>query len=464
MIGRDGFGSSNRFRKYPFRSGTSLTMTPDDLPESVITDFCCLLGPESGYDATVHRVWLGAVERDGDTFTFDFETDAPGMVDQFLRFERDLSDARHCTSRAEALYVGLEDVYPHWMGYLTTGDLDELAALLGDGDSLFGDSDGCWVEPVLVQALDGLAVSRVNVWNSKRLTWNMPAGCDGSGSGSIDDSEGDELDHLLFDSALAYQPLFIEEGYNAIVHTNPTTNSLIFTARVGAGWGEVDSEVPLYEGEEPLDDSRFLAGGLACDEVIQSVNAATGPDLVLEAGRGILIVPDQDAYTIDVYLDLSAVGKCGVLDPADPPTLDPFPEDEEGEGEGGGGGGGGGGGEDCPVQTDGCDEPTSCTLYVQYYGEENWSEVAADMDDFLLSGLLGTNVLTITYDGTNGWWQGFLSPYYYTLIYSPDGPGWFLGVNIFGTVNPLTDFQLSNGPDDDDCTTDHFYVYNHGLL
>jgi hypothetical protein len=325
MLGRDGFGSSNRFRKYPFRSGVDLTLSPSNLPESAIVGFCCVFTGDSGYDVVEHKVWLAEVERDGDVFIFRFEADAPGLADQVLTFERDLADGQYATSRSEATYSGDEDFYPSWTGYLTTGDLDELAALLGDGEVLTGDSDGCWVEPNLVRAMDGLAASRVDVWNSKRLTWNAPAGCDGSGSYGGD--EGDELDHIAFGATPDFRPLSIESGFNAIVNANPNRNALTFSARVGAGWGEVDEEVPIYAGEEPGTDERFLSGGLACDEIIQSVNGAVGPDLILEAGRGILIVPDQAAYRIDVYPDLAGIGKCGALEPADPPELEPLPED-----------------------------------------------------------------------------------------------------------------------------------------
>jgi hypothetical protein len=58
-------------------------------------------------------------------------------------------------------------------------------------------------------------------------------------------------------------------------------------------------EIKLYPEESPpllvaggTEVSKFLSGGLACDQVITSINGLAGPAVKLVGGAGIRVIPD----------------------------------------------------------------------------------------------------------------------------------------------------------------------------
>lgn len=78
----------NAHRAFPLQEGAG-----SPIPSEVLLDFGCLMGQDSGFDPSIHSVWLAAIRRAGTyTFQFVFESDAPGCVGRPLVFTRTLGE------------------------------------------------------------------------------------------------------------------------------------------------------------------------------------------------------------------------------------------------------------------------------------------------------------------------------------------------------------------------------------
>jgi len=111
--------------------------------------------------------------------------------------------------------------------------------------------------------------------------------------------------------------LQLRSGYNMSISQNTVSNTLQFSAILGAGKGTPCAEVPLFEGESPpIGASAGLLGGdFYCNEVLRSINGLQGPNLTLSAGAGVRVQPNAAAHSIVVNIDIDMVSlsRCSTL-------------------------------------------------------------------------------------------------------------------------------------------------------
>jgi hypothetical protein len=318
-MARPGFYNDNINRSYPFLKGTvgRLYVTPLptmlELPDFVVADCGFIMGPASGFVEGEHYVRLDVVRRLGSQFRFEFVSDAPGLFDVPLDFQRDVTDPLYANEFAESAAVleegesDSESAYlscrePLWSGFLITGDLARLASLLTtSGQEISGGEDEAVVEPALTQNLAGTVVSSLELVNEDRTRATAPSGCD--------ELTWPHQTGVLFQQARCLQgPIRFSAGYNAVLLQNDLDNSLTIGAGVGAGAGEPCSEVALFDGESPPDESSndLYSGGLYCNQVLRSFNGIGGPGFNFLAGQGVSIVPDPENNC--VLIDFNLIG------------------------------------------------------------------------------------------------------------------------------------------------------------
>jgi hypothetical protein len=314
-LAQPGFYNDNAYRAYPFTNDGRVPLalngvsTATPLPESSILDFGCRMNVGSGYIPGTHKVWLSEIRRSIDTLQFVFACDAPGCVDLPLTFERYNENREMATDYAESeLLVAPPDgcdyaaPEPAWEGFLVTGDLTDLAAILTTHDDvLAGSATVAELEPAGVELIDGYRVRAVSIYNHDRTRVTVAEGC-----GSISDTPDLYLSQAL---GIAGDVRF-REGFNADIRQNPNNNSLTFSAAEAGGLGRPCEEIPLYEGES-YPGSPLLTGGPECKDLITTINGVSGPVIDLHVGAGITITLDPDnPHRIILDADLEDMTAC----------------------------------------------------------------------------------------------------------------------------------------------------------
>lgn len=311
--------NDNQFRDFPFITRVEpLAKTAGfdsessgqpilHLPHSAIVDFCAIMEIDAEYDEREgHIVYLYAVSRFSNIFTFKFRTTAEFAENHEVVVHRDLADPEFLISRNDASTVLPETIgqfscpeQPRWAATVVTGAMREMATVLADGETLYADP-GLWqIEPARVQSLKKSYLRAVNLANSSRLHATPVAGC------SLSSSYADEGPAIPAAYCMNGNLKF-KEGFNCTIRQDNNNNAIIIGAGVGVGEGVPCEEIPLYDGESPPDDGAFLSGGPACNEVIRAINGVTGDDVTILAGRGFRIQADPDVphkLIIDRALD-----------------------------------------------------------------------------------------------------------------------------------------------------------------
>lgn len=302
-----GWYSANEFRAYPFTD----VPTAAAIPEAAVVDFGVIAGLRALFTDGVSRVWLYKVSRAGSTFTFDFRCDAPGCAGRALLFTRDLADPEYATSfevddLAPGEVAGDEDDCvddPVLEGFLVTGRLDALAAVLADGDEWSDLSGVQTVEPALVQNLAKTYVRQVSLANKDRTRVDPPDQCSTSSAAGPEGQVFVNAECLVGD-------LKVKEGYNCAIRVSRQDNSITIAGQVGAGEGQACEEVPLYAGEPSPDGGNLLTGGPKCNEVLKSVNGIGGRVVRIQAGGGVRVVPADVPHTLVIEADLHGMALC----------------------------------------------------------------------------------------------------------------------------------------------------------
>lgn len=326
-----GFFNDNANRSYPF-VGAQPTAVPA-LPDSTIVDFGCSLGVESGFTEGVDSVYLFGIARVGDFFMFEFRCTDTAMSSHNLIFTRRITDAENSIEYVDATPVGIPGVSfpaslsfapttdervcagrPVWDGYLVTGDLTDLAALLSANGGIWyagvvGTDDELISEPALIQDLGKSYLRSVNLANEERTTAT-------SCSSSAASTTSERL--LIVNETCITGPLEFKEGFNCAIAYSVFGNSLTFSAGVAAGEGEPCEEVSLYDSEAADGGSPFLSKGPHCHELISTVNGVTGTGgipniLTLSGGPGVLVIPTPGTpHSINATVTLSNFAVCDV--------------------------------------------------------------------------------------------------------------------------------------------------------
>ena len=321
------FLDDNKGRDYPFLKGESFTPLPTVLACGFV------IGPNTGFVATQNNVALTKVKREFGRIWFYFTCDAPGLALQEIIFSRLEDSPQYALEYADSSSIVVDEdggesvseslsmsssmslssssslsqsesetdtdainvcgYIDDFSGFLITGPLDDLLNILPDNSFIEGIST---VEPALLQDLSNTYIRSINLANYDRTRYVAPVGCEG------DDPQGDR--EVFVNSTCIQGKVVFTPGTNSNISQNSFTNSITFSAVVGAGSGEPCEQIPLYEGEIPPADSMYLEGGPSCNEVIRSISGVSGPiaDLSPDGGVSISYVPSEHKIIVDVNL------------------------------------------------------------------------------------------------------------------------------------------------------------------
>lgn len=304
----------NMFRAFPLvNTPASFTYTPAvgspttvRLPNSTLVDFESTLGPQVLTIAS-GAVRLDSVTRAGSTFTFTVRSDFGGLQQYKLTFVRDLSDPIGTTQFVVATNLDGSTIADNgctglqvWQGWLVTGPLADLAAIVADGGTLTQSGSEAQFEPTCHRMTAGYFIHSVNVANETRTRATQP--------GLAAPPPG----YLYITQATCLQgEVRLVPGYNAALRMDTFDNSLTIDAGLGAGLGQPCGEIKTYPDEALPTDSNLYSGGPSCKEIIKTINGQTGPLLRLIAGTGVTIMPDpHDVYGIIVNGDMNDLASC----------------------------------------------------------------------------------------------------------------------------------------------------------
>ena len=313
------FFNDNANRAYPLVLGTVLAM-----PNATLVDYGGLMGINSDYREATDSTWLHAATRQGDDFVFRFRSDAPGLTAHELVFIFSLSDERYTCQFADARIIeaethsfslsvseSLEGCVDDaiWSGYLVIGNLQPLAEILADGQTL---EDGATVEPALTRSLVKAYVRSISLANDDRTRATNPAQCrameDPNSSGQTHAQATCLLGHVRF-----------QAGYNCKISQDVANNAILIGAMdptVEATYaGQPCEEVPLFSGETPPTGRSRLDGALDCSEVFRSINGLGGPRVNILSGNGVNLTFDTASHHIIVDVNMHNMAVCSAMGP-----------------------------------------------------------------------------------------------------------------------------------------------------
>lgn len=313
---RPGFYNDNEHRAYPFIFDKDQGLF---LPDSLVVDLNIIMGLDSEFDPAAHIVWLHEVKRSGDTLTIELRSNAPGAAEPLV-FTRPLNAAEWATEYYESgPYVKDANSCaeePAWAAYLTTGPLDDISNRL-PADGVINPGRIFKVEPGQIQSLVRSYLRSISVGNLSRP----------EARSACETTIAEERKVILNETCLKGDIRF-EEGYNALIRQRDANNEILITAGRGNGdqntteLCEHHGELPFYTDEPkpilfeattntPAITSQFFSGGPACDELINSINGAPGPNVNFVGGTGINILADPDTHTITIELSPTTLaGNC----------------------------------------------------------------------------------------------------------------------------------------------------------
>ena len=311
------FLNDNEFRDYPFVQNAA---DGPALPSELVVDFGAVMYAVSRFTA-VDRVYLHSLSREGVTLTFDFRhsADVADLITR-CRFSRQLTDTEFMTEWIDAEWLsGLPtdstacDGFPQWEAFLTTGRLDRLADVLGDGETWEFDVTDWMIEPARIQNLAGGYLQTLNLANFPRLIVRPDGVClDELSSASAAASQDQQI---RVQATCLIGNVAFREGFNCTIRQEAATNAIILSASAGGGRGQPCEELALYPDEQSPDGGRLLTGGPSCSEILKSLNGVAGSHLQLLPGSGLQIYahPEQP-NTLVIDRSLQAFAACAVAD------------------------------------------------------------------------------------------------------------------------------------------------------
>lgn len=283
-MSRTTFYDDNRNRHYPFVTTDAIESgAGDSVPTSLVLDAGFQLCAGSGYDPSLHSVWLASLTISGSSLQLSCLSNAPGLVGRGLTFTTmRLPVMESKTVFAERLGVeaGADPDTPAgqllWYGFLVLGDLVTIQTWLGSHSPTLVAAKHTF-EPSLVQNLDGSYVRSLNLANQQRVR-------------TTDLAESNRP-YIVAARGLVGAVQMVA-GYNCDLGYTPTGVGITIAASVGAGDGEPCAEVSESVGESSPDAGLLLSGGPTCPETIRFINGVPGPNIPITAGNGLIVKYD----------------------------------------------------------------------------------------------------------------------------------------------------------------------------
>lgn len=283
------FYNENRRRKYPFvfpASGafTLLTTPPRQVPDHWILDCGFSYGALADYDISEDDTYLISITKNGGALTFVFN--------HGFAFSREVTTPEGATGYESSSNDGGS---AYGIGFLVTGDLSELSDL----------QDGTWnvssltpmvVEPSLVVSEKSAQVFNVHVANIGRVSFGAP------GSTVI----VPPTDAAYYVGSVLGN-VEVVPGHNAEVYTAPRSNTLVISARKGAGLGPACDPLERYLG----DPSVITGDRQLCQNLIYSIGGAGGTyNVSLRGGRGVAITEHPLEHKIRIQINSRETTGC----------------------------------------------------------------------------------------------------------------------------------------------------------
>lgn len=303
-----GWYNENSLRHYPLLDTPVpmvqvITLGPPStvrLPTQLLVDFGSSIDSPLFTDpAASVGISLYGISRSSSLLTFTFANSGTGMDSVRLAFTRSVNDAPWTTSFASVTTTDVLDNVLTWRGFLVTGPLAPLLALLPSAGVLTPVGT-LLLEPSTTRTLAGSYVRRINLTNYDRLRVSVPGY-----------------------AAPAYSPGVIPgavnikgdvrwvEGWNLSIRQNDTDNSLTFSAAVGAGAGVTCGEIPLSDSEMPPEGSIYLDGSPACNQMIAAITGQSSANIKLLGIGGVTVAADQSTpATINISFDGAQSQNC----------------------------------------------------------------------------------------------------------------------------------------------------------
>ena len=318
-----GFYDENLGRSYPFLHNT---LGRDDIASSfleslsneLIVDFGCTVEPGSGFIDGTHKIYLYSVERADGEVTFEFRSNAPGLIGRSLIFTRETTSTDYEIEYATADMDEVSEPCQNniiWRAYLVTGTMSSLTT---DGTWVAATSeDYVQVEPAQIENQSQAYVRAIHLANGDRTRAETAGSC-------IDYEWPFELADIYVNKRCLENTISIIEGYNCDISIE-NNNTITISAGVGAGAGEPCEEVRLFDSETPADGETSLSGGPKCDEVLRSINGIGGRSIAFTAGTGAQITTFPDSSLIVIDLNMKGLSTCSDIPSEDlecPPEED----------------------------------------------------------------------------------------------------------------------------------------------
>ena len=278
-------------------SSSSVATTPI-LPHNLIVDFVGLMETGAEFDETEgHYVYLHSMTLASDTLTFRFRTNAPEAANHQVVFTRDVSGTPELFTIEREDSTVISFVLPDaincssvkWTAVLVTGNLADITDFISDGETIVFEQ-GLWqVEPGRIQSLKDSYLQSFNLTNKTRLVVSNADGCSSSANPNEDSND------VVINATCISGDVKFKEGYNSFIKQDRNQNAIIIGAGVGLGEGEPCDEVALNDDESLQIDSPYYTGGPACNEVLKSINGATGKNIRIINGTGFQVTAAEDA-------------------------------------------------------------------------------------------------------------------------------------------------------------------------
>ena len=331
-----GWFNENAQRSYPFLSGTTGqlasagALSVQRMPRELVVDAQIIVGVNIDYNAQTDRIWLHSVSRSSDTLTLRLRNSAldPEETDIAL-----LDVTVSPSAEIQTVHV----VWPFirydlecttdrsWEVFITFGAFDatSLDAWIGDGDLLVDDAEATQFEPGVVRTLYQAYTRSLNLANSRRTHARADEGCEPiAWPETADNPEEWPVDGLgqapttVAADCIDGRVRFVE-GFNCGIEVNASSNTLLISARPGAGEGVTGCvDVLVYPEEEPPPGRTTLDGGFRCEEVFRSINGVGGPNVPITAGSGVTVSSTPAEHKLVVAIDGNSLATCY-------PTVDP---------------------------------------------------------------------------------------------------------------------------------------------
>lgn len=339
-MANQGFYFDNMFRAYPFLDKT-MGM---ELPEDTILDFNCFILSEVNFVATASKVWLYKINREGNYFTFSFACDASGLSNKLLEFTKTLDDKEiaYAFSSIEenTNLADLNEGYSSefecantvvWEGYIILGNLNKIASIISEGETVYDYDKLTQIEPSLVIDSQKNSIKSINIANKIADMVTTPEGCSESSEAPLSSSLSSDSGY--YSNIVPYQTCIsgdvsFSNGYSCDVAISTVGNYVNFTPDAfGSTKGKFcGNEAGVKYASQLTPGIRsgvahtlhagsvLYSGGPACPDTLKSINGISGKRLWILAGTGITIAENPQSNSLAVQATLSGLAVCSNLD------------------------------------------------------------------------------------------------------------------------------------------------------